>query len=163
MISAFRAFTQAFLVEISPIGVRVVHGDLRSSLNSLADEHDSLQTEPDEAFKLAVGGARMIHKSCVISLLSLPDLIRGSISLAYHDILVFDARRDLADKLADRGTTLEGAACKKSIVLAVGRAIHLYWHGSRLCTAIEVGEACAAILPWIIRLPFIAYLALESC
>lgn len=93
----------------------------------------------------------MVHEASVIPLLSLPDLVRGSVSLSNHNVHVAQSRCDFAHELADRHASLEGTAGQEAIVLAIWRSVNLNRHESCFC-AVEVRKAGTGVQTRIVRL-----------
>jgi hypothetical protein len=142
-----------------PISVRIIHRYLVASLDTLRHQHNPLSTHPHKPLILAVWLARVIDKTCVIALPSLPNLVRIRLGLSNHDIEARQTRRDLAHEFAHCGPAIEGQACDETVITPVWCAVDLYGGDVGTCLRIQIREAIAAVLWWVVRLAFVAYLA----
>jgi len=106
-ISAGWVATQTGLVQMSPVVVGIIDRNLIICFDSFRNEHDALRTQPIEPLKLTVRYARVIDELCVVTCLTLPDLVRANICLTLHDICVSKIFGDQSDELANSLTSFE--------------------------------------------------------
>lgn len=145
-----------------PIRIAVINGDFVPSFDALGGQHDTLLAQPNEPLELRIWLAGMVDEAGVIALLALPDLVRGPIRLADHDIHALKTRGNETHEFSDRPALFERTAGYEAIVLAVWRAEDLDWYGAGLGRAICVRVAFTAVLCWVVGLVFVAVLTLEQ-
>ena len=99
--------TQAILVQLPPILVRIVNRDLATGRYPTRNDENALFSSPEEFLELAVWTTRMIDEAreiAHVALVNLVDIIRGP---ADHDVQAFNAASNQAHKFGNGRPSIE--------------------------------------------------------
>lgn len=98
--------TQAPLIQLLPIAIRVVHRNLTSRRYPPRDHQNPLLPAPVELLELTVRPAGMVDKSRKVAHLALEDLVCSQAGTANHHVDTLDAVCDEAGKFTNGGAAV---------------------------------------------------------
>lgn len=167
--------TQAIFLQLFPVRLRVVDGDLAPGRNPPRDHEYALEPTPIKFLKLTVGSARVVYEAGEVAHVALENLIWSFRCTANHHIQTVDSVRDETDKFGDSGTSFKFlvgisiflrldrkkqiatyTSCNDPVVLATTSGVQLDWR--RIAnTAKKCWETRAMIQDHIVALFFLAY------
>ena len=99
--------TQALLLQVVPILIRVIDRDFFTHGHAFRHEHYSLNSKPRKPLELRIWLAGVVNKASVVPFATLPYLIYVFRARGLQDIEVSNAVCDDTDELANRCAALE--------------------------------------------------------